>query len=84
MHRALGSCTVWHLALKDIQTLAHVYPEMLQAMVEAFTGRWEHHLNAMGPDKRQAFHFCLSLLPICLSVLASCLLFAAHCLLWHA
>ncbi|DBA70723.1 TPA: hypothetical protein ACH3X2_012094 [Trebouxia sp. C0005] len=51
--RALGSCTVWHLALKDIQTLAHVYPEMLLAMVEAFTGRWEHHLDAMGPDKRQ-------------------------------
>ncbi len=61
MHRALGSCTVWHLALKDIQTLAHVYPEMLQAMVEAFTGRWEHHLKAMGPDKRQAaFRFCQS------------------------
>ena len=54
MHRALGSCTVWHLALKDIQTLAHVYPEMLLAMVEAFKGRWEHHLDAMGPDKRHA------------------------------
>jgi len=34
---------------------------MLLAMVEAFTGRWEHHLDAMGPDKRQAaFCFCQS------------------------
>lgn len=50
--RALGSCTVWHLALKDIHTLTHVYPEVLPAMVDAFTDRWEIRLQAMGPDSR--------------------------------
>ncbi|KAL3152951.1 hypothetical protein ABBQ38_011980 [Trebouxia sp. C0009 RCD-2024] len=51
--RALGSCTVWHLALKDIHTLTHVYPEVLPAMVEAFTERWEIRLESMSPAAKQ-------------------------------
>lgn len=43
---------MWHLALKDIHTLTHVYPEVLPAMVEAFTDRWEIRLQAMSPDSR--------------------------------
>ena len=50
---------MWHLALKDIQTLTHVYPEMLPAMVEAFRDRWEGHLQTMCPDTRYALEHSL-------------------------
>lgn len=45
MHmQALGSCTVWQVALRYAQTLAHVDPQMLPDTIKAAL-REEYYLN---------------------------------------